>query len=129
MQYLLDTHALIWFLDGNTELSAKARTTIEDVNNAISVSIASLWEIAIKVSIGKLELTQFPSTSDIFPILIKNRITIIGIAQEVMPIIEKLPLHHRDPFDRLIIAQASLGDTTIITRDEKFKDYEIKLLW
>ena len=103
MKFLLDTHVLIWFLDGNLRLSSRARQLVEDENNEVFVSIVSLWEIAIKNSLGKLELAQ--PFEQMFPRqLQENSIEILDISVEHLNAVRILPFHHRDPFDRLILA-------------------------
>lgn len=126
-QNLLDTHALIWFIDGNGLLSKKAKTQIEDGNAINFVSIASLWEIAIKVSLGKLELKT--SFNQINNKLVENGLEILPVTFEDTVVISSLPFHHRDPFDRIIIAQAITNKMTIISKDEQFSPYGAKVIW
>ena len=128
MKLLLDTHTFLWFIIGSLNLSADARTLIEDQTNEKFFSIASLWEMAIKVSIGKLTL------SAPFDILIPEQLTSNGF--ETLPVeiahISKLiglPLHHRDPFDRLLIAQAITEQMHIVSADSAFDAYQIARLW
>ncbi|SRR6266404_1402361 len=103
MRLLLDTHTFLWFFIGDNTLSRTARTLIEDESNEKFFSIASLWEIAIKVSIGKLTLTA--PFDDIFPDqLAKNGIDVLTITPAHASAVTNLPFHHRDPFDRLLIA-------------------------
>ncbi|MFN4254225.1 MAG: type II toxin-antitoxin system VapC family toxin [Saprospiraceae bacterium] len=124
---MLDTHALIWFLEGDNQLSPKARAVIADPANRIFVSIASFWEIAIKVSIGKLNLT-IPLAS-IIERTIEEDITILPIdLPHVLKILD-LEQHHRDPFDRIIIALAICEGFDVVSRDEVFKDYPVNILW
>jgi len=129
MKYLLDTHTLIWFLAGDKQLSGKARQLIEDLNNEIFVSIVSLWEIAIKVRLGKLTLIK--SFEDLFPDqLHRNSIEITSITVDSSLIkLTTLPFHHRDPFDRLIVAQALVEGLPIIGVDSAFDSYEISREW
>ncbi|MEM6842852.1 MAG: type II toxin-antitoxin system VapC family toxin [Bacteroidota bacterium] len=105
----------------------KAQEVIVDLNNSIYVSIVSLWEIAIKLSIGKLELTK--SIDDLIEGIDIQGYTLLPISVDTVKIIENLPFHHRDPFDRLLIAQAKVDDLTIITSDDKFEGYDIKRYW
>ena len=126
-QYLLDTHALIWFIEGDKQLSQTARTSIEGDNDVNYVSIASLWEIAIKVSLKKLELrTPF---DQINRQLIENGFELLPVTFEDTLTVSTLPFHHRDPFDRLIIAQALNSGINIITKDENFLSYGPKVIW
>lgn len=128
MKILLDTHTLLWFIAGDANLSQTARLAIEDAANEKFVSAASVWEIAIKISIGKMNLQidfdkLFPHQLDIngfelLPIEIKHSSQTI-----------RLPFHHRDPFDRILIAQATAENMNIVSTDAVFDDYPIKRLW
>ena len=126
-EYLLDTHALLWFARNDPKLSPELFSVISNIENKIYVSYVSIWEIAIKKKIGKLnfdftvqELCEYISLYSFSWLPIKKNHIF-----ETM----SLPLHHRDPFDRLLIAQAKSEKLTIITKDEKFGNYEVKLLW
>lgn len=125
-KYLLDTHTLIWFLEGNTILSQTARQAIESSRNNY-VSIASLWEIAVKISIQKLDL-QVPF-SQVQHRLSQNGFQILPVTFSDTVIIANLPFHHKDPFDRMMIAQAITNDLTIITADRFFSSYQASILW
>ena len=126
-QNLLDTHTLIWFIEGSDQLSQKARQEIETENTNNFVSIASLWEIAIKVSLGKIELkTSFYQINNK---LSENGFEILPLTFEDTLIISTLPFHHRDPFDRIIIAQAMTNKMTIISKDGQFSLYGAKVVW
>jgi PIN domain nuclease of toxin-antitoxin system len=127
MKYLLDTHTLIWFINGHTSLSPKARNTIEDPDSKSYTSIASIWEIAIKVSINKIELDG--PFSEMKKLIIANDIEILPILFEDTLVVNSLPHHHRDPFDRIIISQSITNKLTVITKDPAFDNYDIKLLW
>lgn len=124
---LLDTHALIWFINGDQNLSSVAKNTITAEETINFVSIASLWEIAIKLSLGKLELkTPFAE--------LQNQINENGF--EILPItftdtlvLSELPFHHRDPFDRIIAVQSINNKLTLISKDEIFKSYQTKIIW
>lgn len=126
MRMLLDTHVLIWYLEGNPELSRTHRDLIVNADNAIYVSMASLWEVAVKISIGKLTIAK-PLT-DIFKQLSVQSINILGIQPGHVLQVAALPFHHRDPFDRMIIAQSYVEFLPIITHDKTFADYGVKLL-
>lgn len=128
MKLLLDTHTLLWFIAGSPNLSATARSLIEDTANEKYVSIASLWEIAIKISIGKMSLTA------LFDVLFPHQLQVNGF--ELLPIkvnhtsaIVTLPFHHRDPFDRIMIAQAIEEKMNLVSIDAVFDDYSITRLW
>ena len=127
MNNLIDTHALIWFLNGDNDLSENAREAIEH-NDAINfISIASLWEIAIKISLGKLELeTPFSKISDQ---IANNGFQILPITFDDTLILSSLPFHHKDPFDRIIISQSLNNSLTIISKDNYFTAYQVALKW
>ena len=104
MKYLLDTHTLLWFLAGDEKLSGRGRQLIDDLSNEKFFSIASLWEIAIKVGLGKLNLAK--PFEQMFPAQLHfNHIEILDITVDSLIKLTTLPFHHRDPFARLIIAQ------------------------
>jgi PIN domain nuclease of toxin-antitoxin system len=128
MTYLLDTHAFLWFINDDLLLSAAAKSLIEDPENAIYLSAASVWEMAIKVSLGKLEMPA-PFTDFVNEQLHENSITLLEIKTSHAGIVATLPFHHRDPFDRLIIAQSQSEAFPIIGRDEIFDRYGIKRHW
>lgn len=128
VRYLIDTHTLLWFITEDEELSDRARRLILDSSSEIFLSIASLWEIAIKVNIGKLALDKpfnqlFPDELDSHGIEILN-ITINSLIQ-----LTTLPFHHRDPFDRLIIAQALDEGISVISVDSAFDPYGVSREW
>lgn len=127
MRHLLDTHTLLWFINGDEELSESAKNTIEADNTVNFVSVASLWEIAIKVSLGKLEL-KAPFT-EIKSQLDQNGFQLLPITWEDTLLITSLPLHHRDPFDRIMVAQGINNKLKIITKDDQFKNYPVALIW
>lgn len=126
MTYLLDTHTLIWFLENDPRLPPITRTQIE-TTSTIFISIVSLWEIAIKANIGKLALS-FPFNT-IEPNLITVGITQLPITFKDIEIYLSLPLHHRDPFDRILIAQAINYSLTLISQDVQMDAYSIQRLW
>jgi len=128
MKLLLDTHTLLWFIAGSASLSAYARTLIEDASNEKFVSIVSIWETAIKVSIGKISLSApfdvlFPHQLQI------NGFELLPVKVEHTSVITTLPFHHRDPFDRLLIAQAIEEKIALVSVDEVFDDYGVTRLW
>jgi PIN domain nuclease of toxin-antitoxin system len=128
MRLLLDTHTLLWFLAGSAKLSTVARRLIEDPANRPLVSMASLWEIAVKASLGKLALHQ-PFTS-LFPHQLQgNGIALLGITITHLAEVIRLPQHHRDPFDRMLVAQAISEQTPIVSADPVLDRYGITRLW
>lgn len=127
MRLLLDTHVFLWWLDGGVRLSRDMRLAIEEPASAVFVSAVSIWEIAIKASVGKLAL---PAS---LPAGLDGAIGACGFSE--LPItanhaaaIRALPFHHADPFDRLLIAQARLEDLTLATADAKLAAYGVPLL-
>jgi PIN domain nuclease of toxin-antitoxin system len=128
MNLLLDTHAFLWFIDGNAKLSPRARGLIEDQGNAKLVSVASLWEMGLKMSLGRLDLAQ-P-----FEELIPRQMELngFGLLPVRIPHIAKvlsLPFHHRDPFDRMIAAQCVTEDLSLVSLDSVFDKYSVRRLW
>lgn len=126
MRQILDTHILIWFVSGDPRISASMRSQIE--NNDNLVSIASIWEMAIKHSIGKL---NFQSSFNEFveQQIIMNGIELLPIRIDHIAVISSLPLHHRDPFDRLLIAQSIVENIPLLSADQIFDAYPIQRLW
>ncbi|MEO1402899.1 MAG: type II toxin-antitoxin system VapC family toxin [Cyanobacteria bacterium J06635_1] len=128
MKVLLDTHSFLWFIDDNPKLSDFARSTIENGDNQVLMGIASLWEIAIKYQLGKLKLSNPFDT--LFPAQLQlNDIQLLKIEVAHLSIVAQLPMHHRDPFDRLIIAQAIAEKLPIVGTDSVFDAYAIRRIW
>ena len=127
MNLLLDTHALIWFLEGDSQLSQTAKSEISNPDNTSFISQATLWEMAIKLSLGKLEMNN--SYQDLPKLMWENSIEILTIEFEHFEHIINLPFHHKDPFDRIIIAQLILEKMPLISIDGCFKDYPVDLIW
>ena len=127
MNNLLDTHAFIWFIEGDNQLSDQARKSIERNDVISSISIASLWEISIKISLKKLEL-KTPFT-DISKQILKNGFQILPITFEDTLTLTGLPFYHRDPFDRIIISQSVTNKLSIISKDKNFIEYGVTLIW
>jgi PIN domain nuclease of toxin-antitoxin system len=128
MTLLLDSHTLLWFLRDDPQLSQTAKGLIEDPDNHKLVSIASCWEIAIKAGLGKMGLTE-PSRSLLERELPKNNLELLPITMEHATSVEGIPMHHKDPFDRLLIAQAIIERIPIVSVDSKFDPYPITRLW
>lgn len=128
MNYLLDTHTFLWFLEGNNSLSSKARIIIEDADNTIYVRIASIWEIAIKISISKLKLSV--NLEEVKTEIVKNNFEILPLDFEHIIELTNLEQIHKDPFDRIIISQAISEKCTIISKDSNFDFYKnVNVLW
>jgi len=125
--YLLDTHAAIWFLNGNDSLSNTANQIIRDCSNPVFLSIVSAWELAIKTNIGKL---NFEGRAAGFIRLAENTgFSIIPIKTVHLSVLEELPLLHRDPFDRLLIATAISEQMTFISADKNIAQYNVSSVW
>jgi PIN domain nuclease of toxin-antitoxin system len=127
MNTLIDTHTLIWFLNGDDDLSDRAKKIIEESDAVNFVSIASLWEMAIKISLGKLELKR--PFAEILVQIENSGFQILPITFEDTLILSNLPFHHRDPFDRIIISQSLNNKLTIISKDKHFSAYQVSLSW
>ena len=123
MRYLVDTHALLWALGDPSALSAAARDAIADPSNLIAVSTASLWECAIKASIGKLDLPE-----DFFDSISEAGYEVLPIRISHLNVYRILPMHHRDPFDRMLVAQARAEALTLISRDQEIEKYDVEIL-
>ena len=127
MRLLLDTHVLLWWIDDDPRLSRRSRSLISHADTVL-VSVASVWEIAIKAGLGKLEvrpnlrrylLRQFARNEfELLPVLFEHAVAI-----------RDLPLHHRDPFDRLLIAQSLTERLVLISHDARMKAYAIEVIW
>lgn len=128
MKILLDTQAFLWIISDAPELSKKAKKIFLDQENDLFLSLASIWEMAIKSSIGKLKLKQ--PIEKFFPTqLQENSILQLDISFRHVVGVTSLPFHHRDPFDRLIISQAIQENLPILSSDEAFDAYNIQRLW
>lgn len=125
---LLDTHTLLWFVWDDPQLSATAKALIEDPNNRKLVSIASCWEIAIKAGLGRLQLGA-PSGPFLSQHIVRNNFELLPISLAHATEVEMLPLHHKDPFDRLLVAQARLDRLPIVSVDVILDQYGITRLW
>lgn len=128
MRLLLDTHALIWLASQDDKLSDKAKELILDIENELFLSVASIWEMSIKASLGKLILQQ-PIAQIISEQVQSNGLQLINIETAHALAVASLPWHHRDPFDRLIIAQSQLENLTILGCDTTMDAYEVKRVW
>jgi PIN domain nuclease of toxin-antitoxin system len=122
VRFLLDTHTFLWFIGGSPNLSSQARQLIEDAGNERLISIASLWEMSIKASLGKLKLNLS------FPDMVREHISgnsmkLLHISPDHLDIVRTLPFHHKDPFDRLLIAQSLSKNILVLSRDQVFDDY------
>jgi PIN domain nuclease of toxin-antitoxin system len=125
---LLDTHVFLWWVDDVPELKAAAKRAIANIENECYLSAASCWEMAIKASLGKLRLTK-PVERFVTDHLTANGFKLIDVELRHAAKVEKLPFHHRDPFDRLLIAQAIVEKLTIVSADKVFAKYGVNVLW
>ncbi len=125
---LLDTQAFIWFYESNPFLSQKARATIEKTENDCFVSMATFWEMSIKMNLGKLNVKGL-SLQEFMDEVDEHRFFSLAISRQHILENEKLPLHHRDPFDRILISQAIVENWPIISSDDAFDNYQIQRIW
>ncbi|MFP4258157.1 MAG: type II toxin-antitoxin system VapC family toxin [Desulfovermiculus sp.] len=122
MKLFLDTHVLLWWLDDSPNLFDAERNAIADPNNLIVVSAVVIWEMRIKQSLGKLEIS-----TDSYPVIRDQGFELLSITADHAYAAGGLPMHHRDPFDRMIIAQARLEKLCIITHDNMFSKYDVSI--
>jgi PIN domain nuclease of toxin-antitoxin system len=126
-QYLLDTHTLLWMQDDNNNLSPLAKKILSDEESKLYISIASFWEITIKLGLGKLELRY--TIDDLVNACNITNILILPIEIDFLKELQSLPPVHKDPFDRIIASTAVSLNLTIITLDEYIKQYNLKTIW
>jgi PIN domain nuclease of toxin-antitoxin system len=124
MRLLLDTQALLWWLSDDGRLEIQARALIEDPGNDVLVSVVSLWEIAVKVRIGKLQA----DLREIVESVGREGFSPLGISMPHLLTLVELPKHHRDPFDHLLIAQAIAEDAAFVSEDRNAPRYEVRLV-
>lgn len=128
MNLLLDTHAFLWWVTGDEQLSVQAERVIRDPQNTVRFSAASAWEIAIKANLGRLDvprdLPRFLAEQ-----LSLNDFVELPVHVSHAAFVQSLPRHHRDPFDRMLVAQAQLDDLVLVTRDPVFAAYGVTTLW
>lgn len=127
MKLLLDTHIFIWWADQPERLSSAALSALEDDANELVLSVVSVWEMQIKIQLGKLKLT-LPLKELLKKQQETNDLTISAVALTHVLALDTLPFHHKDPFDRLLIAQSIEEGLTIVTADSQFSSYSVKLL-
>ena len=127
MKLLLDTHIFIWWADQPEKLSTAALSALEDEANELLLSVASVWEMQIKIQLGKLKLS-LPLKELIKSQQETNELTVLPVELTHVLALDALPLHHKDPFDRLLIAQSTEEDLTLVSADSQFSAYPAKLL-
>jgi PIN domain nuclease of toxin-antitoxin system len=128
MKFLLDTHALLWFFAGDRLLSDTAKDVIDNPTNHKFISVATVWEMTIKQSQGKLELEKL-AADYVADKLLFSDFHLLPIELHHLKVISTLDFYHRDPFDRLLISQAIAEELPIIGKDQVFKDYPVQCVW
>lgn len=124
MRYLLDTHVLLWWIADDPKLRTDTRATITDPSYEVAVSVASIWEAAIKRAVGKLRF----ETPVLLDTLNRGGIRVLSITAEHALAAGDLPRHHHDPFDRMLVAQALAEGLTLISRDARLRSYEVAIV-
>ncbi|MDQ3607253.1 MAG: type II toxin-antitoxin system VapC family toxin [Gemmatimonadota bacterium] len=128
MDLLLDTHTFLWFIDDDPQLSATAQQHIGDPGARVLVSLVGLWEIVIKLGTGKLTLDR--PIEDLWPeSLAENHFELLNVTTEHVLAVLSLPFHHKDPFDRLLIAQAATAGLPVVSADPVFDAYPVQRIW
>jgi PIN domain nuclease of toxin-antitoxin system len=128
VKVLLDTHAFLWWIRDDESLGGKARKTIASERNQCFLSVASCWEMAVKKSLGKLEIPE-PLDAFVAEQLATNRFALLAIDLRHVSRVSRLAFHHRDPFDRLLAAQASEEGMVIVSADPIFQQYGVERVW
>jgi PIN domain nuclease of toxin-antitoxin system len=128
MKYLLDTHVFIWLDNDPEKLSGKAAAICTDSNNTLLLSMASVWEMQIKVQLGKLRLPA-PLAEIVHNQATSNRVALLPIELSHVLGLSSLPFHHKDPFDRLLIAQAGVENAVLLTDDDQVVQYSVSTVW
>lgn len=124
MKLLLDTHAALWWLADDDRLGPEAERELSDETNRVLLSTAVVWEVAIKRSLGKLQ-----APADLAPTLLAAGAQPVAITLDHAAAVEELPWHHRDPFDRLLVAQARSEGAAIVSQDDRMRPYGVTLVW
>lgn len=124
MKLLLDTHAALWWLSDDERFGEQAAHHLADETNQVLLSAAVVWEVAIKRSLGKLDAPE-----DLAPTLLDAGVQALAVSVDHAAAVERLPWHHRDPFDRMLVAQASIEGAALVSRDESLRPYGITLIW
>lgn len=124
MKFLLDTHALLWWLADDNQLGQRARELVEDPGNDVLISMVSLWEIVVKTRIGKLQA----DINEITDAVQQEGFTLLNIGITHLLTLAGLPMHHRDPFDHLLIAQAITEDATFMSEDRNAARYPVRMV-
>lgn len=128
MRLLIDTHTLIWTVDDPAKLGSEAALALQDPANELLLSAGSVWELAIKVGLGKLSLS-LPYRQWVSLAIAELAASVVPVTVEYADVQSRLPLHHRDPFDRLLVAQSRVENVPLVSADEIFDRYGIARLW
>ncbi len=128
MRILFDTHVFLWAISSDSRLSLKASATFADTETEALLSVATIWEILVKTQRGKLPFPN-PAGPYLRDQIQRTSMSILPVALEHVLRIEKLPMHHRDPFDRILIAQAIAESVPIVTADRQFARYDVETIW
>ncbi len=128
MKFLLDTHAFIWWDSDPLRLTHQVLNMCQDPENLLLLSVASVWEMQIKLQFGRLKLT-LPLAELVAGQQQTNKIVILNVKLEHILALDKLPPHHKDPFDRLLIAQANIEEAVLVSKDQIFKEYPVQTVW
>jgi len=126
MRLLVDTHAFLWYLAGDERLSKRAVRAIEH-SQEWWLSAASVWELAIKAGLGRVRLAT--PLAEYMAVKVREGLRVLSIEWPHAAAVERLPLHHRDPFDRLIVAQAQADRLPVVTKDQVFRKYGVEVIW
>jgi PIN domain nuclease of toxin-antitoxin system len=126
-RFLLDTHVLLWLIEGSSQLTPAARSVISDNANHLYFSVVSIWEITIKLNIGKLQISH--TIAEIYTLLDQINVEVLTITQSDLEQYLLFPLHHRDPFDRILIAQTIERSLVLVSADRSFENYPVQKLW
>jgi PIN domain nuclease of toxin-antitoxin system len=124
LKLLLDTHAALWWLSGDERFGEQAAHHLTDEKNQVLLSAAVVWEVAIKRSMGRLDAPE-----DLAPALLDAGVQALAVTVDHAAAVEHLPWHHRDPFDRMLVAQASIEGAAIVSRDASLRPYGVALIW
>ena len=124
MKLLLDTHAALWFLADDQRLGANTRRHLTDTANQVMLSSAVVWEVAIKRSLGKLVVPE-----EYLSLLLGAGVQALAVSIDHAAAVEHLPWHHRDPFDRILVAQASIEGAALVSQDAALRPYGVRLVW
>jgi PIN domain nuclease of toxin-antitoxin system len=124
LKLLLDTHAALWFLGGDERLSQRARRHLTEETNRVLLSAVVVWEVAIKRSLGKLVVPD-----DYLPLLLDAGVQALAVSVDHAAAVERLPWHHQDPFDRMLVAQADIEGAALVSGDDALRPYGVEIVW